>query len=149
LPVLIYGGVLESEDDLETVLKRVFSENGWNDNHRRSISNKDQFHLRSHEVLGIVDGSASVLLGGPLGKTIELRKGDLLLLPAGTAHKMIVGSSDFKVVSAVPEGQEKDELVDERRVPDQYCGQIVQATLRPKTDPLFGYKGPVFDFWYD
>ncbi|HKK17508.1 MAG TPA: hypothetical protein VJ952_02405 [Opitutales bacterium] len=149
LPVLLYGGVLGTEDDLEAALKRVFSENGWDDFHRRRVSNKNQFHLRSHEVLGVIEGSALLLLGGAAGKKIELCKNDLLLLPAGTAHRLIMGSSNFRAVSAVPEGQEEDKLLNEGDFPAKYCLQVVQATPRPTTDPYFGHKGPLFDFWYD
>lgn len=149
LPVLIYGGVLSGEFNIEQTFDRVFSENAWDDSHRRQISRSDHFHSDAHEALGVVRGYALLKIGGPSGKEVELREGDLILLPVGTAHRMITSSSNFQAISAYPGGQENKELVIAEAGPlATDLAQAVKATPRPKTDPCFGHSGPLFDFWY-
>lgn len=54
-------------------------------------------------MLGIVAGEASVTLGGPQGRTLELRQGDVVVLPDGTGQCR-VGSHGLLVVGAYAHG---------------------------------------------
>ncbi|WP_250123845.1 cupin domain-containing protein [Chroococcidiopsis sp. CCMEE 29] len=63
------------------------------------------YHSTAHEVLGISRGKAAVRLGGDArGQTFEVRAGDVIIIPAGVAHKNLDSSSDFLVVGAYPLG---------------------------------------------
>ena len=84
LPVLIYHRVEGAAD--ASACERLFASNGWEGAWRDGIYSFHHFHSTSHEVLGIVRGSASVTLGGPAGRTFEVRQGDVLVLPAGTGR---------------------------------------------------------------
>jgi hypothetical protein len=53
------------------------AEPGW------TIYSFHHLHSTAHEVLGIVAGSAAVILGGPGGRRFDVRRGDVLVLPAG------------------------------------------------------------------
>jgi uncharacterized protein YjlB len=59
-------------------------------------------------VLGVASGSVRVRLGGDSGKTVVLRAGDVVVVPAGVAHKSEGASPDLVVVGAYPQGQSPD-----------------------------------------
>ena len=47
-------------------------------------------------------------LGGDGGLTTELGKGDVVVIPAGVAHKNLGSSADFACVGAYPDGRSYD-----------------------------------------
>jgi uncharacterized protein YjlB len=59
-------------------------------------------------VLGIAAGWVRVSLGGESGRTVELRAGDIVVIPAGVAHENEGTSADLLVVGAYPRGQSLD-----------------------------------------
>lgn len=56
--------------------------------------------LGTHEVLGIARGSVSGEFGGAHGKPLDLKAGDVVILPAGTGHRRRSASRDVLVVGA-------------------------------------------------
>jgi uncharacterized protein YjlB len=63
LPVLVYGDVEEARD--APSCESMFARNGWRGAWRNGIYSFHHFHSTAHEVLGIVRGSAAVVLGTP------------------------------------------------------------------------------------
>lgn len=122
-------------------------DNGWGGAWVNGIYPFHHYHARSHEVLVIVAGSAEVVLGGPGGLTTTLEAGDVVVLPAGTGHCRVSGSSDLSVVGAYPRGQEDYDL---KRESEQECAaaqrEIPEVPL-PASDPLFGPDGPLMRSW--
>jgi uncharacterized protein YjlB len=53
------------------------------------------------------------------------------------------------VVGAYPEGQENYDLIKESSPLHEEVQANIETTPVPKTDPIFGRDGPLFDFWYD
>ncbi|HTU03703.1 MAG TPA: hypothetical protein VMG58_17855, partial [Candidatus Sulfotelmatobacter sp.] len=47
-------------------------------------------------------------LGGSGGLTLEIHPGDIVVIPAGVAHKNLDATHDFAVVGAYPDGQRWD-----------------------------------------
>ena len=68
------------------------------------------YHSNAHEVLCVVDGSASLDFGGPGGITVEVAAGDAVVIPAGVGHRNAGSNSDFTVIGAYPPGQETYDL---------------------------------------
>jgi uncharacterized protein YjlB len=140
LPVLIYHDVQDPEEEL-------FVRNGWLGAWRDGIFSFHHFHSTAHEVLGIVAGSASVVLGGPThGQRFEVGAGDVLVLPAGTGHCNAGSSGDLLVIGAYPDGMRWDL----RRGDPAEHGEVVaniRAVPLPRADPVGGPEGALTRLW--
>jgi uncharacterized protein YjlB len=147
LRVILYRDAIMFEgDDPAAMVEAVFQEHGWNGVWRNGIFGYHHFHATAHEVLGIAAGTVTVQLGGEEGPLLELEPGDVVLLPAGVAHKNIDSSDDLVVVGAYPPGQIWDMNTggeDERHRVDE---SIAHVPL-PTTDPVFGPEGPLVSLW--
>jgi uncharacterized protein YjlB len=98
-------------------------------------------------VLGVCAGSARVQFGGPSGPVVEVKAGDVAVLPAGTGHRCIEASSDFLVVGAYPGGHEDvDELRGDFREQAAAAERIARVPL-PGADPVYGAEGPLLERW--
>ena len=147
LPLLLYRrAVSVSEDDPAHAFEELFESNGWGDSWRNGIYPYQHYHSTAHEVLGIYQGSAKVQLGGERGVIHEVRAGDVIVIPAGVAHKNLGSSDDFGVVGAYPEGQEMDMNYGKASERPRAIENIAGLAL-PKTDPVFGENGPLIEKW--
>jgi uncharacterized protein YjlB len=144
LPVVIYRRAV-ADPSAET-LEALFDGNGWPSEWRAGVYDYDHYHSTAHECLGIAAGSARLRLGGPEGREFEVAAGDVLVLPAGTAHRCVGADSEFLVVGAYPPGQAWDVLKGEDgERPD--ADKRIAAVPLPKTDPVGGEGGPVLEKW--
>ena len=86
------------------------------------------------------------MLGGDRGTVYKLAKGDVLIIPAGVAHKSVEYTADFVCVGAYPEGKEYDINYGE---PGEHPGvdENIQQVPVPETDPVYGNEGPLHDYW--
>ena len=104
------------------------------------------YHSSAHEVLGVFSGSARVQFGGETGIVLEVRAGDVVVIPAGVSHRNLGASRNFGVVGAYPNGQSWDMQYGkpgERPAADQ---RIARVPI-PATDPVCGVDGPVCALW--
>jgi uncharacterized protein YjlB len=109
LPLLVYQGALAlPQSNPAAMVEDLFESNGWNGSWRNGIYEFHHYHSTAHEVLGIYSGSAKVQLGGENGITLAVRRGDVVIIPAGVAHKNLGADSNFRVVGAYPLGQSPD-----------------------------------------
>jgi uncharacterized protein YjlB len=147
LPVLIYKNVFEFEDaNPAQSIEKVFAKNNWGGMWRNGIYNFHHYHSSAHEALGIYGGWAEVQLGGPGNKVLRIEKGDLVILPAGIAHKKIDSGDGFAVVGAYPPGQSPDMNYGKNEELERAKLNIAQLKI-PTTDPVFGKNGGMFEFW--
>ena len=145
LPVLIYRKAVTALDPAE-YFKSRFEENAWAGVWEDSIFDYNHFHSNAHEALGIASGKGRVLLGGEQGQSFDLEGGDMLILPAGTGHKLITASGDFTVVGAYPAGQEAYDICKDMKEDPDIPGRIEKVAL-PELDPLYGRSGPLRHHW--
>jgi uncharacterized protein YjlB len=149
LPLLVYEGAFKLPTrEPASVIEQVFAANEWTGSWRNGIYRFHHYHSKTHEVLGVFSGSATVQFGGQHGITQSLRAGDVVIIPAGVAHKNLGASSNFGVVGAYPGGREADMnygKADERLVADY---NIAHVPL-PRRDPVYGADGPLFEHWLD
>jgi uncharacterized protein YjlB len=143
LPVLVYHEVDAARDASEC--EELFARNGWLGAWVDGIYSFHHFHSITHEVLGIVAGSASVILGGPSGRRFKVERGDVLVLPAGTGH-CNAGSSALLVVGAYPNGMRWDLRRGDPAERDEVLANI-EAVPLPDADPVHGPDGPFTEIW--
>lgn len=143
LPVLLYRGAFaDAGDERPEHIERTFARNGWTAGWRDTVYDYHHYHSTAHEVLGCYRGRARLQLGGPRGPTLELAAGDVLLLPAGCAHKRLEASPDFRVVGCYAEGREYDMM---RGAPGERpsADARIAALPPPRADPVYGSTGPL------
>jgi uncharacterized protein YjlB len=142
--VLVYHDVVSGASECE----ELFAEHGWLGAWRDGIYPFHHFHSTAHEVLGIVSGSASVMLGGPSGRRFEVSTGDVLVLPAGTGHCNLGSSGDLLVVGAYPDGMRWDLRKGDPAEHDDAVANI-RAVPIAREDPVKGANGPLVKLWHE
>ena len=143
LPLLVYRNALPPDP---AAMERAFAANGWSNGWRDGIFRYHHFHSIAHEVLGIAAGEARVAFGGPSGREMAVRAGDVVVIPAGVGHRNVGQSADLLVVGAYPGGADYDIR---RGDPGERAAALhaVAAVPLPESDPLSGRGGPLPRLW--
>ena len=98
LPLLIYQAAVRlPQADPAAIFEALFDANGWGGAWRNGVYSFHHYHSTAHEVLGVYRGSARVQLGGENGLAFEVHPGDVVIIPAGIAHKNLGTSGSFGV----------------------------------------------------
>ncbi len=147
LPVLLYRQALivTGPDAPEAILKR-FAQNHWGAGWVNGIYGFHHYHSTAHEVLAIAAGRAQVQLGGEEGLVATVKAGDVVVIPAGVAHKNLDSSTDFTVVGAYPQGQHPDMCYGKPGERPDADETIAHVSL-PQSDPVAGPVGCLLQHW--
>ena len=105
------------------------------------------YHSTAHEVLGIAAGHATLMLGGPRGRTFEVRSGDVIVIPAGVAHRQLAKSADFLVVGGYPIGAASRDLLRGEPGERPEADHRIDAVPLPGADPVEGKPGALTALW--
>ncbi|MCP4397543.1 MAG: hypothetical protein GY801_09630 [bacterium] len=147
LPLLAYQGAVQLHGaDSAALFEKLFRAHHWGGSWRNGVFNYHHYHSSAHEVLGVYGGTAQVQLGGEQGLVLSIQAGDVLIIPAGVAHKNLGGSRDFHVVGAYPDGQRPD-ICYGRDGERPQADRNIARLARPQEDPLYGADGPLFEHW--
>ncbi|CAB1078026.1 Cupin domain-containing protein [Olavius algarvensis Delta 1 endosymbiont] len=147
LPLIVYQGILVlSGSDPAATAENLFALNGWSGSWRNGIYGFHHYHSMAHEVLGVYSGSAQVQLGGDQGVSLTVNCGDVIIIPAGVAHKNLGADHDFRVVGAYPRGQAPDMCYGKSGERPRADRNIAEVSL-PKMDPGYGNAGPLAKHW--
>ncbi len=148
LPLVLYRGAVDvTGADPAAAFERAFARHGWGDGWRNGIYDFLHFHTRTHEVLGIARGRATVEFGGANGQQVDLAAGDVAILPAGTGHRRLSCSADLLVVGAYPANNCFDQHRPAQVSHDKAVADIARTAL-PEQDPVFGKDGPLGKLWH-
>jgi uncharacterized protein YjlB len=147
LPVLFYKKVLH----LPTLfpaksVKDLFAANGWTNPWEDGVFEYHHYHSITHEVLGCYSGKTTLLLGGDRGIQIKFEAGDVLIIPAGVAHKNLGNEDDVKCIGAYPDGMTYDMNYGRYHERPQTDRNIKRVPI-PTKDPVFGDLGDLQTFW--
>lgn len=136
LPVLRWPAALP--EVTPEAAEALFARNGWPPAWRWGIYDFHHFHSNTHEALAVVRSSARVILGGPKGEEVPMQPGDVVVLPAGTGHRLLEDRDGFLCVGAYPEGFSPDLI---REAPDEAARRRIEAVPIPPSDPVEGEGG--------
>ncbi|HEY1005806.1 MAG TPA: cupin domain-containing protein [Sphingobacteriaceae bacterium] len=147
LPVVVYKGALylHPTEDADAI-RTVFAGHGWTNSWTDGIFSYHHYHSIAHEVLGVFCGRADVQLGGPEGTCVELVRGDVVVIPAGVAHKCLRSTPDFVVVGAYAGGRDYDINYGKEEERAEALANIPAVPV-PDTDPVYGAEGPLLTKW--
>jgi uncharacterized protein YjlB len=147
LPLLVYQHAIELPGrDPAAGFEDLFTAHHWSGSWRNGVYSFHHYHSIAHEVLGVYSGTARVQLGGEQGVVITANPGDVILIPAGVAHKNLGASHDFGIVGAYPVGQRPDMCYGKSGERPEADNRIAQVAL-PQADPVYGSDGPMSEYW--
>jgi uncharacterized protein YjlB len=144
--VALQGALALSGGDAAVILEELFRANLWGGSWRNGVYGFHHYHSTAHEVLGVYGGTARVQFGGERGVVLKISPGDVVVIPAGVAHKNLGASHDFRVVGAYPRGQRWDLCYGEPGERPQ-AGQNIARVPLPEADPVYGTDGPLIEYW--
>ena len=147
LPLIVLVQAFQFEDKGDPrFIEQTISKNRWGGSWRNGLYPFHHYHSTAHEVLALYAGSVRAQFGGEEGPVIVAKTGDVVVVPAGVAHKNLWSSFDFRVVGAYPPGQTWDMNYGkdgERPGADRN----IEAVPLPGTDPVYGDNGPLITKW--
>jgi uncharacterized protein YjlB len=146
LPVLLYKSAWQLPLFKATFIKTELRRHSWENSWKNGVYEYHHYHSVSHEVLCAYRGATKVLLGGDKGVIVDFEVGDVLIIPAGVAHKNIEPDNTFKCVGAYPKGQNYDMQYGHEYERPAADSRIRKVEL-PLEDPVFGKFGPLKEFW--
>lgn len=147
LPVLFYKSILTLPTFFPARgVRNLFKDNGWGNSWKDSIYDYHHYHSITHEALGVYKGKTKVQLGGEYGIELTLEKGDVIIIPAGVAHKNLTPKNKFKCVGAYPDGKDYDIKTGQQGERPE-TDENIKAVPIPLKDPVFGLKGELQKNW--
>jgi uncharacterized protein YjlB len=147
LPLTVYReAVALPKHDPAAVFEALFAAHDWPPAWRYGIFGYHHYHSTAHEVLGVFRGRATIQFGGEQGVILEVQAGDVVVIPAGVAHKSLDSSRNFCAVGAYPRGQQWDTCTGKPGERPRADDNIAGVPL-PQADPVYGPKGPLMTHW--
>jgi uncharacterized protein YjlB len=148
-PALVYRGVAQVTAGAAApeAFEALFRGNGWGSaSWRNGLYGVHHYHSTAHEVLGVFGGAVRIQLGGPQGTPVEVQAGDVVVIPAGVAHKNLGATREFRVVGAYPAGTSPDMNYGERGERPGADRNIARVPF-PGGDPVGGPRGELMVHW--
>jgi uncharacterized protein YjlB len=147
LPVLFYKGALDVPFLFPAnYVKKLFEDNNWTNAWDDGVFEYHHYHSITHEALGVYEGETVLQLGGEKGKKLKVEKGDVLIIPAGVAHKNLNEDDDIQCIGAYPNGMDYDMNYGKQSERPQADENIKNIPL-PTSDPVFGKNSGLLEEW--
>jgi uncharacterized protein YjlB len=124
----------------------LLNRHGWSNTWKAGVFNYHHYHSNTHELLACYKGKTTLLLGGDDGRTIEFGKGDVIVIPAGVAHKNLNDENDVVCIGAYPGGKDYDMNYDRPGERPKADKKIKKVGIPPE-DPLTGKGGKMQKLW--
>ncbi|KAF2093368.1 hypothetical protein NA57DRAFT_61494 [Rhizodiscina lignyota] len=151
-PVLVYRNVFS--DPTPDSIQESIEKNDWLTGGTWGPYKNSHFHSVTHECYAIYQGSSRLQLGkGPLdgkgGVEVDVAKGDVIVLPAGTAHCSLSSDGGYEYMGLYPKGSPKWDNNWCKAGPEETesKAQNARSVPIPQCDPLYGSDGPLVNLW--
>lgn len=146
-PLLIYHACFPASASASSIERHVSSVGVAAPQWRYTMYSTTHFHSTTHEILCVSAGRATLCFGGednPGRVDAEVRKGDVVVVPAGTGHRLLRDEKEggaFEMVGCYPVGKEWDMCYgkEEEKVKVQGIARLGWF----ERDPIYGDDGPV------
>ena len=148
-PLVVYRSpvALDPRFDPAAIFEVLFEANKWGDGWRSTMYGYNHFHTGTHECLGIARGTLTARFGGSHGRKIELKAGDVVVIPAGVGHHHIKESKDLLIVGAYPTNARNYDEPKPSEIDHAIALKNISRVKRPPTDPIYGRNGPLLSVW--
>jgi uncharacterized protein YjlB len=144
-PLLIYHSAFQSPtaSQIESHLSSLgVVTPSW----RYTMYSTSHFHSNTHEVLSISAGSAKLCFGGETNPDrVEpvVEKGDVIVVPAGVAHRLLEDRGGFSMVGSYPAGKSWDMCYGREDEVEKV--KKIQDLEWFDEDPIYGKEGPALE----
>lgn len=91
-------------------------------------------------------GSATIGFGGDDGLVVDVRVGDVAVVPAGVGHKRLSASPGFQMAGGYPPGQQGDIVRPKDLADDELTARLAKVAL-PASDPVIGQAAGIVEIW--
>ncbi|WP_454781576.1 cupin domain-containing protein [Legionella sp. WA2022007384] len=145
-PLVLYKQTKVVKSLTPQAIQALLERNHWGNSWVDSIYDYHHYHSTTHEVLVMIAGEGSVQFGGDNGTVYQVSASDVVIIPAGVAHKSLCLSSDFQCIGAYPWNVDFDMNYGKAEEHPRVVEHIKAAGL-PKSDPIFGEQGLLFNYW--
>jgi len=139
-PAVIARDALGGAHD-DRAVRGLLERNGWGGTWTSTVFDFHHFHPDAFETLAVASGSATLMLGGPQGETVEVRAGDVMILPPGFGHRRLAMRDGFQICGAYPPAQENYTIVRGSSGYDDGMLRQIAGVAKPRTDPVWGAGG--------
>ncbi|KTC68236.1 Cupin domain protein [Legionella birminghamensis] len=145
-PLLIYKNVLDLNGRSVEEIQAFLQQNQWINSWLDTVYDYHHYHSNTHETLVIYSGYCDVQFGGDHGKIYQVSRGDVVIIPAGVAHKNTGSSPDFKCIGSYPFDLDYDVCYGRAEEHPRADQNIARVGL-PACDPVFGNQAGLFNYW--
>jgi len=128
-------------------VRSLFQKHNWSNNWRNGIYTFHHYHSNTHEAMAVIKGQAMILLGGMHGRNVLLKKGDVIVIPAGVAHMNLGNEKDIVCIGGYPSGKDYDMNYGKANEHPLVDKNIRQLPL-PEMGPLYGLSDPLIAIWF-
>ena len=144
-PLLIYHAVFVPADASQ-IESHLYSIGEVIPKWRYTMYSTTHFHSTTHEVLSISSGSARLCFGGdenPGRIEVDVRAGDVIVVPAGVAHRLLEDKGAFQMVGSYPIDKTWDMCYggagEEEKV------EAIKTLGWFTRDPIYSVEGPALE----
>ena len=160
-PALVYRSALPSDARSAAAIKAALEPHGWLAGGTWKEIGTPHFHSVTHECYAVIRGSSVLVLGRgprdgaadeagrPVGVEVEVRAGDVVVVPAGVSHASLSDDGGYEYVGLYPRGSPRWDNNYCKAGPEETAekARVARAVPVPDADPVFGEGGPLVKIW--